>query len=88
MVRRRARVPRGCIVEAGADVEVGGGSFWVREDSEESLRARVLSDHAVARPEAIDWMQEAHGVDSEGAEWARALPADDFDRLIRRHHSA
>jgi hypothetical protein len=170
MVRRRARVPRSCIVEAWADVEVGGGSFWVGEDSkalldaageqpmraqlavpaeavpiyygpqlcdieslprEESLRARVLSAHAVAvawvtldaagqrttqeapsptapvfhlrrpgggaghvwrffrtRQEAIDWMQEAHGVDSEGAEWARALPADDFDRLIKRHHRA
>ena len=33
-------------------------------------------------------LDEAHGVDSEGAEWARALPADDFDRLIKRHHRA
>jgi hypothetical protein len=69
MVRRRARVPRGRIVEAWADVEVGGGAFWVGEDS------KALLD-------------EAHGVDSEGAEWARALPADDFDRLIKRHHRA
>jgi hypothetical protein len=95
---------------------------------EESLRARVLSAHAVAvawitldasgqrtaheatspadpvfhlrRPgggaghvwrcfrskrEAVDWMQEAYGVDSEGAEWAGALPAEDFDALIKRH---
>jgi hypothetical protein len=37
------------------------------------------------RQEAIDWMQDAHGVDSEGSEWAHALPADDFDRLIKRH---
>ena len=167
MVRRRAQVPKGSVVEAWADLAVGGGTFWVGEDSkalldaageepmpatltvpaeavaiyygprlcdleslprEESLRARVLSAHAVAvawttldasgqrtapeptspagpafhlrRPgggaghvwrlfrtkrEAIDWMQEAYGADSEGAEWARALPADDFDALIKRH---
>jgi hypothetical protein len=95
---------------------------------EESLRARVLSAHAVAvawitldaagqrttheapaptdpvfhlrrpgggaghvwrffrtRREAIDWMQDAYGGDSEGVQWARALPADDFDRLVERH---
>jgi len=167
MVRRRARVPRGAVVEAWADAAVGGGTFWVGEQSkalldaaderpmkaqlaipaeavpvyygphlcdieslprEESLRARVLSAHAVAavwitldaagrrptpeapaptdpvfhlrRPgggaghvwrffrtkgEAIAWMQEAYGSESEGAEWARALPADDFDRLVERH---
>jgi hypothetical protein len=167
MVRRRAQVPRGAVVEAWADVAVGGGTFWVGEDSktlldaagaqpmtarlaipaetvaiyygpqlcdleslprEESLRARVLSAHGVAaawitldaagqrpvheptspadpvfhlrRPgggaghvwrlfrtkrEAIDWMQQAYGADSEGAAWARGLPADDFDGLIERH---
>jgi hypothetical protein len=167
MVRRRAQVPKGSVVEAWADVTVGGGTFWVGEDSkalldaageqpmtaqlaipaeavaifygprlcdieslprEESLRARVLSAHGLAatwitldalgqrttheptspavpvfhlrRPgggaghvwrlfctkrEAIDWMQETFGADSEGAEWARALPADDFDALIKRH---
>lgn len=167
MVRRRARVPKGSVVEAWADAAVGGGTFWIGEDSktlldaagerpmtaqlaipaeavpiyygpqlcdieslprEESLRARVLSAHAVAvawitldaagqrttheapaptdpvfhlrRPgggaghvwrffrtkrEAIDWMQDAYGGDSEGAEWARTLPADDFDGLVRRH---
>ena len=95
---------------------------------EESLRARVLSAHAVAvawitldrfgqrttyeptspadpvfhlrrpgggaghlwrlfrtRREAIDWMRETYGADSEGAEWARALPAEDFDALLKRH---
>lgn len=167
MVRRRARVPRGSVVEAWADMAIGGGTFWVGEESkglldaageapmppglvlpaetvpifygprlsdleslprEESLRARVLSAHGVAvawitldrhghrathesagpadpvfhlrRPgggaghlwrlfrtkaEAITWADEAHGPDSEGAEWARALPADDFDALLRRH---
>jgi hypothetical protein len=169
MVRRRSRVPRGSVVEAWADLTVGGGTFWVGEESktlldaageqpmpphlaipadavpifygprlcdleslprEESLRARVLSAHGVAaawitlghrgertahepagpgdpvfhlrRPgggaghmwrlfrskrEAIDWMTEAHGADSEGVEWARALPADDFDGLVTRHAS-
>jgi hypothetical protein len=167
MVRRRGRVPRGSVVEAWADLVVGGGTFWVGEDSkalldaageppmkaqlaipaeavaifygpqlcdlewlprEESLRARVLSAHGVAvawitldaggrrttheptapddpvfhlrrpgggaghvwrlfrtKPEAIDWMRETYGDDGEGAEWARRLPADDFDALIRRH---
>jgi hypothetical protein len=167
MVKRRAQVPRGAVVEAWADMAVGGGTFWVGEESkalldaagaapmapqlaipaeavaifygprlcdieslprEESLRARVLSAHGVAvawitldrfgqrvapeatspadpifhlrRPgggaghvwrlfrtgaEAIAWMQEAYGADSEGAEWAGALPADDFDALVARH---
>ena len=167
MVRRRGQVPKGSVVEAWADMAVGGGTFWVGEDSkalldaagaepmkatlavpaevvaifygphlcdleslprEESLRARVLSAHAIAvawitldpsgqrtahdaaspadpvfhlrrpgggaghvwrcfqtRREAMDWMQEAYGADSEGAEWARQLPADDFDALMRRH---
>jgi hypothetical protein len=167
MVRRRARVPRGSVVEAWADMTVGGGTFWVGEDSkalldaageqpmaaslalpaeavsifygphlcdldslprEESLRARVLSAHGIAaawitldaqgqrtshettspadpvfhlrRPgggaghvwrllrtkgEAIDWTQQAYGADSEAAEWARALPAEDFEGLLGRH---
>lgn len=167
MVRRRPRVPKGSVVEAWADMAVGGGTFWVGEDSkalldaageqpmaaqfvlpaaavpifygpqlcdleslprEESLRARVLSAHAVAvawitldrlgqrttheptspadsvfhlrrpgggaghvwrlfhtRREAIDRMQEAYGADSEGADWARTLPAEDFDGLLERH---
>jgi len=166
MVRRRATVPKGSVVEAWSDMAVGGGTFWVGEDSkalldaageqpmkaqlaipaeavaifygphlcdieslprEESLRARVLSAHAVAvawitldasgqrttheppspgdpvfhlrrpgggaghvwrlfrtRREATDWMQDAYGPDSEGVEWARALPANDFDALIQR----
>jgi hypothetical protein len=169
MVRRRGQVPKGSVVEAWADMAVGGGTFWVGEDSkalldaageqpmaaqlaipadavpifygprlcdleslprEESLRARVLSAHGVAaawitldglgqrttheptspedpvfhlrRPgggaghvwrlfgtkrEAIDWMQATYGADSEGAEWARTLPADDFDVLLKRHAS-
>jgi hypothetical protein len=167
MVKRRALVPRGAVVEAWADGAVGGGTFWVGEESktlldaagaepmtaqlavpaeavavfygphlcdleslprEESLRARVLSAHGVAaawitldrfgqrvahepaspadpifhlrRPgggaghvwrlfrskgEAVTFMDEAYGADSEGAEWARALPADDFDALVKRH---
>jgi hypothetical protein len=167
MVRRRARAPRGSVVEAWTDMTVGGGAFWVGEESkalldaagdqpmaarfavpadavpvfygpglcdleslprEESLRARVLSAHAVAvawitldrhgqrtthepaspsdpifhlrrpgggaghvwrlfrdRREAVAWMEEAYGIDSEGAGWARGLPAGDFDDLVTRH---
>src|SRR5262245_60555282 len=160
MVRRRAQVPRGSVVEAWPDMAVGGGTFWVGEDSkalldaagaapltaqlalpaeavpsyygpqlcdldslprEEPPRARVLSAHGVAvawitldrfgqrathepatpadpifhlrrpgggvghvwrlfrtKPEAVAWMAEAYGRESEGSEWARGLPADDF----------
>lgn len=95
--------------------------------TEESLRARVLSVHAVAvawatldrfgqrnqyepqspadpifhlrRPggtighlwrlfrtktEAIVAMEELHGRDSEGVDWARALSVEDFDALLAR----
>jgi hypothetical protein len=166
MVRRRAQVPPGSVVEAWPDMGVRGGAFWVGEESkrlldaagaapmeaklalaadvvpvfygpnlcdleslprEESLRARVLSAHGVAvawatvdgagrrvtheprtldeplfhlrRPgggaghvwrlfrtkaEARAWMDETYGAGSEGAEWARALPADDFETLLER----
>ena len=165
MVRRRARVPKGSVVEAWAD-RAGGSAFWVGDDSrrlldeagekpmtirlsipedavplfygprlcdveslprEESLRARVLSMHGVAaawitldrfgervsyepkspadpifhlrRPgggaghvwrrfeakrEAIDFMREAYGADSEAVDWADTLPVDDFESLLRR----
>jgi hypothetical protein len=165
MVRRRARVPRGSVVEAWADRR-GGGAFWVGDESrrlldeagetpmtvrlsvpedavpvfygprlrdveslprEESLRARVLSMGGIAvawitldrfgervsyeptspadpvfhlrragggaghvwrrfatRAEAVDFMREAYGADSEGSEWAASLPADSFDALLRR----
>jgi hypothetical protein len=166
MVRRRGRVPKGSVVEAWADV-VGGGTFWVGEESkrlldaageapmpvqlslpdsavpvfygprltdidslprEESLRARVLSVHGIAaawitldrfgerisyepkgptdpvfhlrRPgggaghvwrrfdskrEAIAFMRENHGAESEATEWAESLAVDDFDALLKRY---
>jgi len=34
--------------------------------------------------EAIDFMREAYGDDSEALEWAETLPVDDFDSLLRR----
>src|SRR5919108_2226693 len=165
MVRRRARVPKGSVVEAWADRR-GGSAFWVGEDSrrlldeaaetpmavrlslpdgavpvfygprlcdveslprEESLRARVLSMHGIAaawitldrfgervtyepkspadpvfhlrRPgggaghiwrrfemkrDAIDFMREAYGEESEAFEWAQTLPVEDFETLLRR----
>lgn len=96
--------------------------------TEESLKSRVLSAHAIAvawitldrfgertsyqpaaptdpvfylrrpgggsahvwrlfqrRREAIGYMAEHYGKDSEGAQWAEALSAEDFDELLRRH---
>jgi len=166
MLRRRARVPKGSVVEAWPDMGVGG-TFWVGEDSkalldaageapmtvklalpaeavpifygpqlcdleslprEESLRARVLSARGVAvawvtlnpmgertthepktldeptfhlrRPgggsghlwrlfhskvDAIGFMEQTYGKDSEGAEWARGLPYGELDALLTRH---
>lgn len=166
MVRRRSLVPRGSVVEAWADV-IGGGTFWVGEESkrlldaagdapmqhqltlpadavpifygpqlcdieslprEESLRARVLSVHAIAvawitldrfgqratyeptgpsdpifhlrrpgggaahvwrrfdtRAEAIAFMREVYGVESEASEWAEGLEVTDFEALLKRH---
>ena len=166
MVRRRARVPKGSVVEAWADL-VGGGTYWVGEESkrlldaagdaplspqlsvpaeavpifygpqltdleslprEESLRARVLSVHAIAvawitldrfgerashepkgpddpifhlrRPgggaghvwrrfeskaDAIAFMREAYGAESEAVEWAEALEVADFEALLTRY---
>ena len=165
MVRRRARVPKGSVVEAWAD-QRGGGAFWAGEESkrlldeagqapmparlsvaddavpvfygprlcdveslprEEPLRARVLSMQGIAvawitldrfgervsyepaspadpvfhlrRPgggaghvwrrfttkrEAIDFMREAYGADSEGADWAQTLSVESFAALLRR----
>ena len=167
MARRRGRAPKGSVVEAWPDMAVGGGTFWVGEESralldaageapmavqlsvpaevvpvfygpqlcdleslprEESLRARVLSAHGVAvawvtlnplgertshepksldepvfhlrrpgggsghlwrlfrtRADAIEWMERTYGTESEAAAWARRLPAEDFDALIKRH---
>ena len=166
MVRRRALVPKGSVVEAWADL-VGGGTYWVGEESkrlldaagdtpmapqlsvpadavpifygpqltdieslprEESLRARVLSVHGIAvawitldrfgqrtsyepkspadpvfhlrRPgggaghvwrrfetkhEAVEYMRQSYGADSEGAAWANDLETKDFDDLLRRY---
>ncbi|HEV8586196.1 MAG TPA: hypothetical protein VGT02_14620 [Methylomirabilota bacterium] len=165
MVRRRARVPKGSVVEAWAD-RGGGGAFWVGDESrrlldeagetpmavrlsmpddavpvfygprlcdveslprEESVRARVISMGGIAvawitldrfgervtyepkgpedpvfhlrragggaghvwrrfetKREAIDFMREAYGADSEASEWAEALPVDGFDALLKR----
>jgi hypothetical protein len=167
MVRRRALVPKGSVVEAWPDMAGERGSFWVGEESktlldaagdtpmaaklalpadavpvfygpqlcdleslprEESLRARVLSAQGIAvawvtlnamgqrntheptsvdepvfhlrRPgggsghlwrmfrtkgDAVGWMERTFGKDSEGAEWARALPVEDFAALLARH---
>ena len=166
MVRRRARVPKGSVVEAWPDL-VGGGTFWVGEESrrlldaagetpmaaqisvpadavpvfygphltdieslprEESLRARVLSVHAIAvawitldrfgqrityepkgpedpifhlrRPgggaghvwrrfdtkaDAITFMREVYGAESEASDWAQTLDIEDFDALLKRY---
>jgi hypothetical protein len=166
MVRRRSLVPRGSVVEAWADL-VGGGTYWVGEESkrlldaagdepikpqlslpadavpifygpqlcdieslprEESLRARVLSVHAIAvawitldrfgervtyqpqgpgdpifhlrRPgggaghvwrrfetkaDAVAFMREVYGAESEATEWAETLEVEDFETLLKRY---
>ena len=39
MVKRRAQVPKGSVVEAWPDMQVGGGTFWVGEESKSLLDA-------------------------------------------------
>ncbi|HEU5197913.1 MAG TPA: hypothetical protein VFW70_24450 [Methylomirabilota bacterium] len=167
MVRRRALVPTGSVVEAWPDMAGERGTFWIGEESktlldvageapmavklalpadavpifygpqlcdleslprEESLRARVLSARGIAvawvtlnpmgqrnthEPKSVDepvfhlrragggsghlwrlfrtkadalaWTEKTYGKDSEGAEWARGLPAADFEALLKRH---
>ena len=36
------------------------------------------------RPEAVVYMAESYGRDSEGAEWAQALAVSDFEELVKR----
>jgi hypothetical protein len=51
----------------------GAGHVWRRFES---------------RREAIDFMREAYGAESEAVDWAEALPVDDFDALLRRFASS
>jgi len=165
IVRRRAKTPKGTVVEAWPDAK--GVGFWVGAESkalldgaddtppvvelslpsasvavyygprlcdidalprEESLRTRVLSVHGLAvawvtldrfgqrntyeprspadptfhlrRPggtvghlwrlfhtksEAVVFLGEMYGHESEAVTWAQALTVDDFDALLRRY---
>jgi hypothetical protein len=165
VLRRRARVPAGQVVEAWADHHLGG-AFWVGQESkrlldgaeaplpsvmelpddsvpvfygpqlcdidslprEESVRTRALSARGIAvawitldrfgerttyqpsamddpvfylrrvgggavhvwrtfrtRAEAVTYLTEAYGADSEAVTWATALPCSDFSELVKRY---
>lgn len=165
VLRRRALVPAGQVVEAWADHQVAG-ALWLGEESkrlldatgaslpsaltlpdesvpifygpqlcdieslprEESVRTRALSARAMAvawitldrfgerttyqpasmddpvfylrrvgggashvwrafrtRGEAVTYLSEAYGADSEGVGWAKALPVETFDDLVKRY---
>lgn len=165
VLRRRALVPAGQVVEAWADHELAG-AFWLGEESkrlldaagaplsarltladdtvpvfygprlcdidslprEESVRTRALSAHAVAvawitldrfgerttyqpgtmndpvfylrrvgggashvwrvfrtRAEAMTYLSETYGAESEAVAWAKALPVETFDELVKRY---
>ena len=165
VLRRRARVPAGQVVEAWAD-HAHGGAFWLGEESkrlldavdaplgalltlpddsvpvyygpqlcdidsmprEESVRSRALSARGIAvawitldrfgerttyqpatlddpvfylrrvgggashvwrvfrtRSEAVTYLTEAYGAESEAVEWAKKLPDEDFDALVKRY---
>lgn len=165
VLRRRALVPAGQVVEAWADHE-HAGAFWLGEESkrlldaagsplparltlpdesvpvfygpqlcdidslprEESVRTRALSARAVAvawitldrfgerttyqpaamndpvfylrrvgggaahvwrvfrtRAEAVTYLGEAYGAASEAVAWAKALPVETFDELVKRY---
>ena len=38
-----------------------------------------------SKADAVVFMRDVYGVESEAAEWAEALEVDDFDGLLRRH---
>ena len=165
VLRRRALVPAGQVVEAWADHEVAD-AFWLAEESKQlldgagpplvarltlpddsvplfygpqlcdveslpregSVRSRALSSHGMAvawitldrfgerttyepasmndpvfylrrvgggashvwrvfrtRAEAVTYLTEAYGADSEVAAWAKGLPVETFDELVTRH---
>jgi hypothetical protein len=165
VLRRRALVPAGRVVETWPDHQVAG-AFWVGEESkqlldgagpplpaaltlpdesvpvfygprlcdieslprEESVRTRVLSARGIAvawitldrfgertsyepqsmadpvfylrrvgggashvwrtfrtRPEAVTYLTEAYGADSEAVAWAKALPVETFEALVARY---
>jgi hypothetical protein len=167
IVKRRARVPAGHVIEAWNDLYTPG-HFWLGEDSkrlldsvgdlvpsvatlpaesvavyygpqltdleslppEDSLKARILSGHGIAaawitldrfgqrmsheptgltdpvfhlrrrgggsghlwrlfatKREAVVYMAEAYGQESEGAEWAETLAVGDFASLLKDHAS-
>ena len=165
VLRRRALVPAGQVVEAWADHQVAG-AFWLGEESkrlidatgtplpaaltlpddsvpifygprlcdvdslprEESVRTRALSSRGIAvawitldrfgertayepksiddpvfylrrvgggaahvwrvfrsRAEAVTFLTEAYGADSEAVSWAKALPVESFEALLARY---
>lgn len=165
VLRRRALVPAGQVVEAWADHQLAG-AFWLGEESkrlldatgaplptvmtlpdegvpvfygprlcdldslprEESVRTRALSARGMAvawitldrfgerrtyepatmddpvfylrrvgggashvwrvfrsRAEAVTYLTEAYGADSEAVGWATALPVETFDELVKRY---
>lgn len=165
VLRRRALVPAGQVVEAWADHQVAG-AFWLGEESKrlldatgaplpaaltlpdesvpifygprlcdieslpraESVRTRALSSRGMAvawitldrfgerttyqpasmddpvfylrrvgggashvwrvfhtRAEAVTYLGEAYGADSEGVAWAKALPVEAFEELVKRY---
>ena len=165
VLRRRALVPAGQVVEAWADHEVAG-AFWLGEESkhlldtagppltarltlpddsvpvfygpqlcdvdslprEGSVRSRALASRGMAvawitlnrfgarttyepasmndpvfylrrvgggashvwrvfrtRAEAVTYLTEAYGADSEGVTWAKGLPVETFDDLVARY---
>ncbi len=165
VARRRARAPKGRVVEAWPD-QRNGSALWIGEETkalldaaggpitvelslpaetvavyygpqlsdleslprEESLKTRVVSGRGIAvawitldrfgqrasyeptspgdpmfhlrrvggdaghlwrlfrtRDEAVAWMSEAYGRDSEGSEWARGLVVADFEELLKRY---
>ena len=56
--------------------------FFLRRPVATAAHVWRLFRHA---KEARDYMMEAQGQDSEGREWAEALPAETFEELIERH---
>jgi hypothetical protein len=63
-----------------------------RSPADPTFHLRRMGGHAghlwrlfQTRSEAVVWMAETYGKDSEGHDWAEALAVADFDDLLTRH---
>ena len=48
-------------------------------------RSSVIHATAMPRAEAVTYLTETYGADSEAVDWAKTLPVESFDALVQRY---